>query len=95
MSAQRFRKKPVEVEAMQWTGSNRNALFDFTGGLFGRVHPEDRTDDPDQTGEIFVGANSVWVGVEDGEWIIHDSGGFYPCKPDIFEATYELAGEAS
>ena len=91
---QRFHKKPVVVEAIQWTGSNTRAVMEWTG--------ERRN--PDTGGleltfvplayprpKLWVAANSAWVEVEPGEWFIRDARGVYPCKPDIFEATYEPA----
>ena len=56
---------------------------------FFALDPEDRGDNPDATASLYVAANSVWLGVETGEWILQDSKGVYPCKPDVFEATYE------
>jgi hypothetical protein len=88
-----YRKKPVEVEAMQWTGDNALALTSWTSNAFYPVDPEDR-DDPETTGDLLVTANSAHVGIETGEWIIRDARGFYPCKPDIFEATYEPVTDA-
>ncbi|MFA5626282.1 MAG: hypothetical protein WC965_02240 [Thiohalomonadaceae bacterium] len=90
----KFRKKPVAVEAMQWTGNNTGAVMEWAGE---RRNPD--------TGELeltfvplaylrpklWVAANSAWVEVEPDEWFIRDARGVYPCKPDIFEATYEPA----
>lgn len=42
---QRFRKRPIEIEAMQWTGDNADALAQWTDGSFWTIDPEDRTDD--------------------------------------------------
>ncbi|MFR9767069.1 hypothetical protein [Nocardia sp. SC052] len=89
MSARRYRKRPIVVEAMQWTGYNAAQLRDWTVGAFHAVDPEDRTEDSDPTGDLLIAANNAHVGIETGEWIIRDSKGFYPCKPDIFEQTYE------
>lgn len=77
----RFRKKPVEVEAIQFDGGE------------------------DSWREITDWANEVWFRVQGGleiitlegrmlaapgDWVIRGvAGEFYPCKPDIFEATYE------
>lgn len=48
MAAQRFRKKPVEIEAMQWTGSNEAEVRELAADCFYRIDDEDRphTDDP-------------------------------------------------
>lgn len=93
--ARRYRKRPIVIEAMQWTGDNAEALTAWTHGRFDELDPEDRTDNPEATGAVWVAANGVWIPVEPGEWIIHDSKGFYPCKADVFEQTYELVGDES
>jgi hypothetical protein len=91
MSAvQRYRKKPVEVEAMQWTGTNETDIQAWTGrGGFHELDFEDRGDNPAATAGLYVAANSVWVTLEPGEWVLKDRRGFYPCQPDVFEETYE------
>ncbi|RIS87420.1 hypothetical protein [Mycobacteroides abscessus] len=83
---QRFRKRPVEVEAVQWDGTN-DAEIRAWGADFWPIEPEDRTDDPDRTGQL--GTYSSWVGVPDGTWIVKDDKGFHPCEPDVFAETYE------
>lgn len=86
---QRFRKRPVEVEAMQWTGDNAAAMRAFTG-----VHKTESGGEhlvfttQSGYGELFVAANGAWLPLEIGEWVLHDTRGFYPCKPDIFAETY-------
>lgn len=80
----RFRKKPVEVEARQ-TGEETAhdvLLWIRQGGgkgNFGAV-----------PGSLeIVTLEGVMVGAPD-DWIIQGvQGEFYPCRPDIFEATYE------
>lgn len=89
MTPKKFRKMPVEIEAVQWDGDNAAELTEWTGGAFSEIDPEDRGDNPDATAELYVDANGVRLGIEQGEWVIRDARGFYPCKPDIFEATYE------
>ena len=87
--AQKYRKKPVVIEAMQWTGDNEEQLMAWSGGAFCPLDVEDCGDNPDETGSLYVAANSVHLGVVTGEWVLKDSAGFYPCKADIFAATYE------
>ena len=76
----KYRKRPVVVEAFQWTGDNADALRLWSGGAFGiDIH-----------GDPWVHVPGAWpVGVRLNEWIIRDEAGFYPCRPDIFAATYE------
>lgn len=87
---QKFRKKPVEIEAIQWTGKNPAAVRAFTG-MHKLPNGGDHFVFTTQSGhgELFVAANGAWLDIEVGEWVIQDARGFYPCKPDIFEKTYE------
>lgn len=74
----RFRKKPVEIEAIQWSGLNRNEMTAFMG----------RCKTVDGRIRIVTLEGTIYADV--GDWIIKGvKGEFYPCKPDIFEATYE------
>lgn len=69
----KFRKKPVVIEATQW----------FKMG----DHPAVEGHDPR---EGFVPTLEGLMRVVPGDWIITGvQGEHYPCKPDIFEATYE------
>lgn len=88
----RYRKKPVEVEAVQWNGNNTPAVMEFVGN-----HVADNGDElltfvplAYPKPKLWVAANKSWIDVEIGEWFIRDSLGFYPCKPVIFETTYEM-----
>ncbi len=54
--------------------------------------PEDRdaSDDPEATASVFDELHFTWVLVYDGDWIIRGiKGEFYPCRPDVFAATYD------
>lgn len=89
-----YRKKPVVVDALLWDGENHRQMFDFLTGT---------TDEPIVTsGKNFViEHNCVHGGLvirtlegamyaNIGDYIIRGvKGEFYPCKPDIFEATYD------
>ena len=70
----KFRKKPVVIEATQW----------FKHGDHPKVlhHPEPI--------HGFINTLEGMMLVSPGDWIITGvKGEHYPCKPDIFEATYE------
>lgn len=86
----RYRKKPVEVDAIQWNG-DLAALKAFL------IH-RNRVDAPSLW--TFDGAGELWAYVEKsqkqchverGGWIIAepDGVGVYPCTAANFEATYE------
>ncbi len=83
---------PTEVQACQWTGKNELVIQAWLAPIpFYELAPEDR-EEPDQTGQLFVNANSVWVPVVTGEWILCDSLGAYPCQNDKFLANYRQKG---
>jgi hypothetical protein len=87
----RWRKKPVEVDAIQFDGENLEEVSDLTGvDGFRSVDEEDRTDDPEIVAEVWDVLHSTWVGVKAGQWIIRGvRGEFYPCDPEVFATTYE------
>lgn len=82
----RFRKKPVVIEAVQWTGlSSEKELLELTDG-------EARKWQFTLSGSIVIPTLEGEMTAKIGDWIIKGvKGEFYPCKPDIFHATYELA----
>ena len=80
----RFRKRPVEIEAEQFTEENKNRAFNF---ITCSVSPgRDADGSPIMQIQTLEGVMTATL----GDWIIKGvKGEFYPCKPDIFEATYE------
>lgn len=86
-----YRKKPIEVQAVQFDGENWTQVWTLAGSKsFGPVDPEDRGEDPEIVAEVFDKLHSTWVGVKQGQWIIKGvQGEFYPCDEDVFAATYE------
>lgn len=98
----RFRKRPVEVEARQWDGTATGAtpIIDWilsTGERCARyASPQPATT---LRGEVVREAVPALIAIDTlegtmhataGDWIIRGlQGEFYPCKPDIFAATYE------
>jgi hypothetical protein len=92
----RFRKKPVEVEAVRYDGGNSEAVLAFMGGprqaevTEGTIPGPGRGISPALVIHTLEGNMTASV----GDWIIRGvRGEFYPCKPDIFAATYEAVGE--
>lgn len=77
----KFRKKPVVIEAIQWTGDNSSEVLRF---MFPDIEPDATASV--ETIQTLEGKLHVTV----GDWIIRGvKGELYPCKPDIFAATYE------
>ena len=86
----RYRKRPVEVEAVQWTGDNYEEVEAFLGdSLYPPIV---------RTSALRVKTLEGSLLASKGDWLIRGiKGEFYPCKPDIFEQTYEpvLSGTES
>lgn len=88
----KYKTKPFEVEAIQWTGKNIDELVEFAGVNFELIPIEEReySDDPDATAAILDDIHSTWRLVLDGQWIIKGSKGeFYPCDDEEFRSKYE------
>jgi hypothetical protein len=78
------RKKPVDVDYVQWTGKNLEEVFLLTGTHEIRLNDflSDDLTIPTLEGEMTA---------KKGDYIIKGVvGEIYPCKPDIFEATYDF-----
>ena len=97
----RYRKKPVVIEAMQLVGTNADthAVYQWieanTQGSFDPLSEEIPASgvsiDP-ATGFFLIATLEGVMQAKPGDWIIRGvQGEFYPCKPDIFAATYEPA----
>ena len=86
----KFRKKPVVIEAVKYQselGNNRimNWLAQQDANVKGWLFHDN---------EITISTLEGDMKVSDGDWIIKGvNGEFYPCKPDIFEKTYEPVEE--
>ena len=87
----KFKKKPIVVEAVLWDGANIAEL---------KIWGAPVTHLPASMGGLIIGTledgpnfEAVHVASR-GDWIVKGiKGEFYPCKPDIFEATYEPVHE--
>ena len=87
----KYRKKPVEVEAIQFTQNNFPQIEEFTNGLAHTFGIENSR----------VGIATCIIPTLEGDHIAAEGdyiikgikGEFYPCKPDIFEKTYESVGK--
>lgn len=106
----KFRKKPVVVEAIQLTWENWSAVCDFipkphfVRGVYtdasGDVLPDsvepprDTDGDCDHIG-LYLNTNNGPVLAKENDWIVKTVlGDYYPCTPDVFEATHkEVRGE--
>ena len=81
----KFRKKPVIIEAEQFTNEAPDYAFNFITC--------NKTAGFNEDGSKFIKIQTLEgiMKADIGDWIIKGvNGEFYPCKPDIFEATYEM-----
>ncbi|MGL5271465.1 MAG: hypothetical protein ACRC7I_13260 [Selenomonadaceae bacterium] len=92
----KYRKKPVEVEAFQYDGDFINSkgesyvpkwAIDALNGFTLQIGSFDFKDDP---AGLYIRTLEGTMRIDIGDFIIQGvNGELYPCKPDIFEKTYE------
>lgn len=84
----KYRKKPVVIEAVQWKGDNFNEIKQMLKNA-----DENRVIMPHHNEDgysLLIVTLEGEMRANKGDYIIKGvKGEFYPCKPDIFEATYE------
>ena len=83
----KYIKKPVAVNAVEWTGYNRAELFEFTEG---KCQFRDNPTRSPKTVTIIIPTLEGDMGARDGDYIIRGvDGEFYPCKREKKKKTYE------
>ena len=81
--ARAYKKKPVVVEAVQWTGENHAEMCEFIDPEVFEIKPKEG---------LIIHTLEGDHHASPGDYIIKGvNGAFYPCKPDIFAKTYEPA----
>ena len=97
----KYRKKPVVIDAIQWPADielreEDDPIHDEIDAWFRGMGA-----DPDKImmmddGTISIATLEGEMAAQPGDWVIRGiKGEFYPCKPDIFDATYEKVKENS
>ena len=79
---EKYQKKPVVVETLQWTGTTENIdeMMEF-------MHSDNLTI---IDGDLLIETLEGFMAASAGDYVIKGvKGEFYPCKPDIFKLTYE------
>ncbi|WP_446898624.1 hypothetical protein ACSVC9_01485 [Clostridium sp. LBM24168] len=80
----RYRKKPVVIEAIQWTGKNIDEIAGFmSNGTY--YYKDNKLIIITLEGNHIASINDYIIKGVNGE--------FYPCKPDIFKKTYDFVGD--
>lgn len=90
----KYRKRPVVVEAVQYDPPrNCEEVWRFLGWPWPQPDPIDskyHDDECDETVPVYIDTLEGLMQCNPGDFIIRGvAGEFYPCKPDIFEQTYE------
>ena len=76
----KYRKLPVTVEAVQYTGRNQNEIFEFVGQELAR----------NALGYLWIPTMEGHVKASPTDYIIKGvKGEFYPCNAEVFAETYE------
>jgi hypothetical protein len=95
----RFRRRPIEVEAIRWTGDNEAEIVAWAGGAqwFNALDELDRADcdDPEATAQVFDRLHSTWILVFTGQWVVRGvKGELHPIADDVLALTYEPVKES-
>lgn len=90
-----YKKKPIVIEAIQWNGNNDLDIMKFVGKQLNVSKPpyqmEYDNDIPNEVYQIIIPTLEGDMRASKLDYIIKGvQGEFYPCKPDIFEQTYEI-----
>lgn len=84
----KYRKKPIDVDAIQWTGENIDEMCLFLGSNNLTIERS-----PTKNHLSFWTSQGMAL-AKKGDYIIKEiDGEFYPCKKDIFAKTYEKISE--
>ena len=90
-----YRKKPVVIEAIRWDETTETLNVLKALGMVPGAHTG-HTNRPNECRDLRIHTLEGSMRADFGDWIIRGvKGEFYPCKPDIFAATYEPVGEAT
>lgn len=85
----KYRKKPVVIEAVHFSGSS-TSIHAIKRWVDGNEYVQPVVETMD-IGSLAIETLEGTMTASPGDWIIKGvHGEFYPCKPDIFAATYEL-----
>ena len=93
----KFRKRPVTIEAFQMTEERRQNNFDWPTWLHEAWNKQEFSEgsvciDPNdlERKRLCIGTLEGVMRVDWNDWIIKGvKGELYPCKPDIFQSSYE------
>lgn len=89
----KYRKRPVEIDAMQFTDEDKDIVYNWAVSLQGNVY-HSWDEDPEFNAAakpvLMIPTLEGEMTASLGDYIIQgEKGELYPCKPDIFDLTYE------
>lgn len=87
VQGKRYRKKPVVIEAIQWDGTDRSGthIANWGGGKVEFIYGQ-----PELPAQLRIHTLEGTMHASPGDYIIRGvAGELYPCKPAVFELTYE------
>lgn len=88
MTVQQFRKRPITVTGIQWTGENEAEIAAWTGGRFRAVTPDDTR--PDITAEVRDDLHESWIGLRTGDTVLRGTRNeHYPIAAATLAETYD------
>lgn len=92
----KFKKKPVVIDAIQYNGINKDEIIAFVGEAAKYQAAVGSSDDGkgglQSYSKLTIATLEGDMLVSENDWVIKGvKGEFYPCKPDIFAATYDAA----
>jgi len=95
---QKYTKKPVTIEAIQWTKGTMDEVLTWMPSNRVVIRVLGMEENPYEslkwTYEYFIQTLEGDMKISEGDYIIKGvKGEFYPCKPDIFEMTYDKVEE--
>lgn len=86
----KYVKKPIPIEAIQWTGSNRAEIANFCNQARFEYEDDGGWKDKQEFPTLYIITLEGKMKANNGDWIIKGvRGEFYSCAKDIFEETYD------
>ena len=91
MKIKKYIKKPIPIEALQWTGDNKQEIINFIDDNTRYQFIKTST-----SYNLYISTLEGEMKASIGDYIVKGvDGEFYPCKPGIFEKTYEEVSNAN
>ena len=100
-----YTRKPIDIEALQWTGKNDIEMYNFLEGTKcicssdikpnGKYFYIDLSGSSCQIGPLYVKTLNGFVKANIGDYIIKGEDEYYPCNPEVLKKLYNEIDEHS